>query len=468
MARRGYSLLFASGLFISDLLAIILGFSLAFWLRFHAHFFFPFFPLPLEIPHWGNYVKTLPLVCFVFVLYFRSGGLYRESLSFSKIVRVGSLLKQSLYGVLVLLALSTMYRNVSYSRLFLILLFPLIAFLVILGRTILIRVENRIRKIQGKKTSLVVVGDGLLAQQLVRSFTSSDFSNYQVAGVVSLDPSDTEPLPVPKLGTLAEIDSILDRIPVDELIFSTVNVGKDALTQVITACDRRMIQFYIVPDVFDMLTSKVELTSVSGINMLGVQKLPLDNGLNRLQKRALDLLCSMFGLFFLSPLFLILILRIKMSSKGPIFFKQARCREDGKEFPMFKFRTMREDAETHSGPVFAKEQDARCTPIGAWMRSKNLDELPQLWNVFHGDMSLVGPRPERPHFITQFKFDIPRYMSRHRIKPGITGWAQVNGWRGNTSLEERIKYDVYYIENWSLWLDLKILFLTFFSYKNAY
>jgi exopolysaccharide biosynthesis polyprenyl glycosylphosphotransferase len=174
------------------------------------------------------------------------------------------------------------------------------------------------------------------------------------------------------------------------------------------------------------------------------------------------------GLIFLSPLFLILMIAIKISSKGPVFFCQSRCREDGKDFLMFKFRTMRQDAEKQSGPVFAQEKDLRCTSLGLWMRAKNLDELPQLWNVFQGDMSLVGPRPERPHFITQFKSDIPRYMSRHRIKPGITGWAQVNGWRGNTSLEERLKYDVYYIENWSLWLDLKILFLTFFSYKNAY
>jgi len=229
-----------------------------------------------------------------------------------------------------------------------------------------------------------------------------------------------------------------------------------------------MIQFYIVPDIFNFLTSKVELTSVGGINLIGLQKFPLDNGLNRLLKRLLDLIGSLLALCLLSWLFALLAIIVKCSSRGPVFYRQLRCHEDGKEFMMYKFRTMVEGAENMSGPVWAEQRDNRCTRVGALMRSMNLDELPQVFNVLKGDMSLVGPRPERPHFISQFKVDIPRYMSRHSIKPGITGWAQVNGWRGNTSLEERVKYDLYYIENWSIWLDLKIIFMTFFSFKNAY
>lgn len=212
----------------------------------------------------------------------------------------------------------------------------------------------------------------------------------------------------------------------------------------------------------------MELTSVGGINLIGIQKFPLDNGLNRLIKRLMDISGSISGLIALSWLFLLLSIIIKMTSKGAIIYKQTRCHEDSKDFTMYKFRTMFINAENTSGPVFAEEKDNRCTKIGAFMRANNLDELPQLYNVLKGNMSLVGPRPERPHFISKFKNDIPRYMARHTIKPGITGWAQVNGWRGNTSLEERIKFDIYYIENWSPWLDLKIIFLTFFSYKNAY
>jgi len=171
---------------------------------------------------------------------------------------------------------------------------------------------------------------------------------------------------------------------------------------------------------------------------------------------------------FLCPILILAALAVKLTDGGDIFYRQERVGQDGKNFTLFKFRTMRSDAEQNTGPVWAKKQDDRCTAVGGFLRRFNLDELPQLWNVVRGDMSLVGPRPERPHFVNQFRSEIPRYMTRHKIKSGITGWAQVNGLRGNTSLQERIKYDLYYAENWSLLFDLEILFMTLFAFKNAY
>jgi exopolysaccharide biosynthesis polyprenyl glycosylphosphotransferase len=474
MARRGYSLLFATGLFLSDILAVSGGYVLAFALRFHFHRAIVFMPPPLSMPELARYAKVLPFVWLVTVLCYWAGGLYRESLSFRKIVRAGSILKLTFYAVLILSAFSAFYREVSFSRIFGVLLLPCFSVFVFTGRWLLITVEELIRRMQGKTHSLIFIGSNKRVKRLADAFCSGDFPDMRVLGFVSIreenpDPSSpNESLPIRFLGSLEELERILDTERPDEVIVSTFNLDHARLTDIVTSCDRRMIQFYIVPDVFNFLTSRVELTSVGGINLIGIQKFPLDNGLNRLLKRLLDLGGSLTGLVALSWLFAALAVLIKATSRGPVFYRQVRCHEDGREFTMLKFRTMVEDAEQGTGPVWASEKDRRCTRIGAVMRRFNLDELPQLINVFRGDMSLVGPRPERPHFISRFKTDIPRYMARHSIKPGITGWAQVNGWRGNTSLEERIKYDLYYIENWSVWLDIKILFLTLFSFKNAY
>ena len=470
MARRGYSLLFATGLFFSDFFCVLLGYGLTFYVRFHYYQFLPFLPQPTEIPSFSVYAEALPVVVFVMLLCFYGGGLYRESLSFRRIIRIGNIAKQIFYWLLILTALSSLYRDISFSRVFIVLLFPLTFFPVVIGRWGLIHSDILIRKWQGKIRKIVIVGDGEPLRKLCAAFSMNHFPGYVLQGYISI----RNPLPqkesfsVTCLGKVDQIESILASCKPDEIIISTVNLDHSRLTQILTLCDREMLQFYVAPDIFSFLTSKVELTSVGGVNLLGIQKFPLDNGLHRLTKRLLDIMGSLFALGLLSWLFILLAILIKLSSKGPVFYKQVRCREDGREFLMYKFRTMRTDAEKQTGPVWASKQDDRCTRIGSILRSFNLDELPQIINVFKGEMSLVGPRPERPHFISKFKFDIPRYMARHSIKPGMTGWAQVNGLRGNTSLEERIKFDIYYIENWSLWLDIKIIFLTFFSYKNAY
>jgi len=194
-------------------------------------------------------------------------------------------------------------------------------------------------------------------------------------------------------------------------------------------------------------------------------------GINSVLKRSIDVIISTGALLVLSPLVLLLSLLIRVTSSGPALFRQERMGLDGKRFFAWKFRSMYHEAERETGPVWAREDDPRCTPLGKLLRRSSLDEIPQLWNVLRGDMSLVGPRPERPFFVEQFKHRIPQYMLRHKVKAGLTGWAQVNGWRGNTSLEKRIEYDLYYIENWSVSLDFKILWLTLlkgFFHKHAY
>jgi len=255
---------------------------------------------------------------------------------------------------------------------------------------------------------------------------------------------------------------------VDQIILADPHLDRDRIVEIILLCEKNLITFNMVPDLFRVLTSSMDVQSLDDIPLLGIGRWPLDVFWNRLAKRLEDLVGSSVGLFLTAPLIAVVALIIKRTSPGPVFYGQARCGESGRCFTLYKLRTMRVDAERETGPVFTVEDDPRTTNIGAFLRRWNLDELPQLWNVVKGEMSLVGPRPERPHFVEKFKEDIGHYMWRHVSKPGMTGWAQIGGLRGNTSIEERIKYDLYYLENWSLAFDFKILMKSLFARKNAY
>jgi exopolysaccharide biosynthesis polyprenyl glycosylphosphotransferase len=220
-----------------------------------------------------------------------------------------------------------------------------------------------------------------------------------------------------------------------------------------------VIDVKVVPDLMQFIALRARLEDLDGLPIINVNDVPLQ-GFNTIVKRAIDIVLSAATLVVLAiPLGIIAVI-VRFTSPGRIFYRQDRMGLDGKAFTVYKFRSMYEGAEDSSGPVWARDDDPRATPIGRWLRRMDLDELPQFWNVLKGDMSIVGPRPERPFFVEQFKHRIPQYMLRHKVKAGITGWAQVNGWRGNTSLEKRIEYDLYYIENWSVTLDLKIMWLT--------
>ncbi|OQA56235.1 MAG: UDP-glucose:undecaprenyl-phosphate glucose-1-phosphate transferase [Candidatus Omnitrophica bacterium ADurb.Bin277] len=246
------------------------------------------------------------------------------------------------------------------------------------------------------------------------------------------------------------------------------NFSKETITEMVVACEDQMIEFKMGADTHGLIAQNVGVEYISDIPLLGFRPLPLDDPWNRFVKRTFDLTIAFsFGILFL-PFGMILALMIKLMDRGPVFYHQERVGRDGRAFKVIKFRTMKADAEKETGPVWAKKDDDRRTWMGEFLRRTNLDEVPQLWNVIRGDMSLVGPRPERPHFVSQFRESVPRYMARHKVKSGLTGWAQVHGLRGNTSIHERVKYDLYYMENWSLLLDIEIIVMTLFAFKNAY
>jgi Undecaprenyl-phosphate glucose phosphotransferase len=283
---------------------------------------------------------------------------------------------------------------------------------------------------------------------------------YRVVGMVDNGKSDRTfyPKNIPALGTLVDIPWLIERHKIDEVIIGLPESNHQELVSIISLCEREKVGIRVFPDVFQMLASEVNIGDLGGLPLLTIRDVALQ-GWKLTLKRGLDLAASGVGLVLFSPIMLFTALLIKLESSGPVFYTQERMGLDARPFKIIKFRSMRQDAE-QSGPGWTTADDPRRTRLGAMLRRFNIDELPQFVNVLVGDMSLVGPRPERPVYVEQFRQSIPRYMDRHREKAGLTGWAQVNGLRGDTSIVERTKYDLWYIENWSIWLDIKIILRT--------
>jgi exopolysaccharide biosynthesis polyprenyl glycosylphosphotransferase len=460
--KKRISLYFCSVLIINDFFVVIFAFIFSYIFRFYSGLF----SLPFGIPSFRHYLFPL-IFAEVFLLYIiNTRGLYKTVLAKRFIDQAFPLVKSICVTMIFLLAVTFFYRVMTYSRLLFFIIWVNLAIFLILSRYLLYTFY--LKKILPKiKKKIILVGRPENLDNLKKHH--SYFSYYgRICGYISSRKhSQVQPL-IKNLGCLEDFERILDSEKPDEVVLIDLELPRRRVMDMILQSEKRMVIFKIIADLFDIMIQQFELENNDGLNLVKIKESPLNYASNRFLKRSIDLISVAAGLFVLSPFFLIISLLIKWTSPGPVFFGQDRVSEGGRLFRIYKFRTMRQDAEKHTGPVFVKKDDDRCTKIGRFLRKYNFDELPQLFNVFRGEMSLVGPRPERPYFVEQFKHDIPRYMSRHHIKSGLTGWAQVNGLRQSTSIEERIKYDLYYAENWSLWLDLKIIFLSFFALKNAY
>jgi len=331
--------------------------------------------------------------------------------------------------------------------------------------------ERRWRAGLGLKR-ILIAGSGELGRLVADKIIEHRELGYQIVGFVDNraagDHLGYRGLPL--LGTIDEAAQIALRETVDHLYVALPPDQHLQMIELIEATSRECIDVKVVPDLLQVIALRARIEDLDGVPVINVNDVPLQ-GFNSLVKRGIDVAISAAALLLLAiPLGLVAAL-VRLTSRGPIFYRQERMGLDGKSFTIVKFRSMTDDAERDTGPVWTQRNDPRVTAFGRFLRRSNIDELPQLWNVLRGDMSIVGPRPERPHFVEQFKHRIPQYMLRHKVKAGLTGWAQVNGWRGNTALEKRIEYDLYYIENWSVSLDLKIMWLTLtksFFHKHAY
>jgi Undecaprenyl-phosphate glucose phosphotransferase len=316
---------------------------------------------------------------------------------------------------------------------------------------------------------ILLIGEGEAAKKVINEIQATPELGYRLHGVLSDEYDESFPKGL-FLGKTNRFSEIVNANKIDTVIIAKTSNKKKILNQMVEKCEEEGVRVHIVPDFYHILRNRTVIDSLGDIPLIGIRPEPLNILSNRIIKRIFDIVIASTALVVLSPLFILCTILIKIFSAGPVLFRQTRIGANNDEFEIYKFRSMIIQEQEDSDSIWTTSDDKRITKIGKIMRTVNMDELPQLWNVLLGNMSIVGPRPERKHFIEKFKDDIPYYNVRHLVKSGITGWAQANGWRGDTSIKKRVQYDIYYLENWSFWLDLKIIFLTLFNrkaWKNA-
>ncbi|HEV3232262.1 MAG TPA: undecaprenyl-phosphate glucose phosphotransferase, partial [Candidatus Dormibacteraeota bacterium] len=374
-------------------------------------------------------------------------------------------------GAVLLLAAMALYRGFSYSRLVVFYL-GAVAVVLILAYRLLMRLALAALRRRGLGTTrAVVVGTGGGADALIGRLQMFPHYGYEIVGVIDDSlPEGDDYHGHPVLGESQELCRLIHRHGIDEVFVALAKPDHRAILRLINQCDDVHVEFKIVSDLLEVLTSGVVADDIDGIPLVGVRRNRLV-GFNLVLKRAFDVAVGAVLMLPGAVVMAAIAVAIRLDSPGPVVYRQERVGRGERRFVAFKFRSMVDHAEARSGPVFAQRDDPRLTRVGRFLRRTSFDEIPQVFNVFRGEMSLVGPRPERPHFVSQFSAEVPGYVRRHEVPPGITGWAQVNDLRQETSIEQRTIYDSYYVENWSLAFDFKILVLTFlriFFHRNAY
>jgi Undecaprenyl-phosphate glucose phosphotransferase len=445
-------------LLVGDAVAAVAALGTAFLVRFGTDLI----PVPLGIPPFDPYLYLLLPLVPLHALAMRVVGLYEYRHERTKADEAFLVAQGASLATMLLVAATFFNRTYSYSRA-VILLFWLADVLFVFGLRLGIRdIVRGLRRHGRFVRRALVVGAGPLGQEVVRRLRSHPEFGVRVVGFLD----DHRPVGEriegkDVLGGCAAVMQVMADQRIDQLFLALPMDAPDQVLKTLNAIEGELVDVKMVPDVLQFVTLRAAVEELEGLPVISLQQSPI-TGWSRLLKRGMDLVLAAPGLVVLSPILGLIALLVRLTSPGPVLYRQERMGLDGRSFGMYKFRSMRLDAEAESGPVWAPPGDERRTVVGRVLRRFSLDELPQLWNVLVGDMSLVGPRPERPFFVHQFKTLIPQYMLRHKVKSGLTGWAQVNGLRGNTSLEKRIEYDLYYIQNWSLALDVKILILTLY------
>jgi exopolysaccharide biosynthesis polyprenyl glycosylphosphotransferase len=360
--------------------------------------------------------------------------------------------------------------DVLYSRATLAIFMISAAFFVIAGRTFVRTAVERRHRAGKDLDRVLIAGNGDLARAVVeRMKVHRDQLGFRIVGYLR-NGDETRLDGLECLGAIDDAERVVLEHGVDHVFVALPHASSEAMMALLDRLVRNCVSIHVVPDLLQFMVLRSRVADLDGLPTINLSETPLE-GWSRFGKRAFDLLVAAAALIVLSPVMAVVALAIWLEDRGPTFYRQVRMGLDGKPFDILKFRSMRVGAETETGAVWAEKDDPRRTKIGRFIREWSLDELPQLWNVLMGDMSVVGPRPERPQFVEQFRAEFPHYMLRHKVRAGMTGWAQVHGWRGNTSVRVRIEHDLYYIENWSLALDVKILFMTVIHglrHENAY
>jgi exopolysaccharide biosynthesis polyprenyl glycosylphosphotransferase len=455
-------------LLLGDTVVAFGGLSLGYWLRYNS----ALGALGIDVPD-ARFASYLPLllVGVVFLVgAFAQQGLYDGRMLLRKQQGLNLLARGTLFWVLVYLAFSLVIKfDPPISRLFVVIAGVVTLLLLWAWREIFYRIITGAALLPRLQRRVALLGWNEAARNLVQEIQQGRAHPYTIVGCI--DDGTHPPMnPLRALGSLDALGTILREEEIDVLIAAHLDVPADRLRAITAVCENTYVEWKIVPAAFPIFLTGLRLQTVGSVPVVGVEDLAISRLFNRVAKRLLDLAGAAVGLLFSAPFVALFAALIKLESpRGPVLFRQVRVGSGHEPFTLYKLRSMRPDAGASDADRQSTPRgDPRLLRIGAFMRRWNLDELPQYWNVLRGDMSLVGPRPERPHHVDQLSTVIPHYLPRHLVKPGMTGWAQVNGLRGDTDLAKRIRYDIFYIENWSLWFDCQIMLLTFVRWKSEH
>lgn len=440
-----------------DLTIVALCWIASFYIRFQL----PIVPVYKEVPPIGSYLLLLLFIIPIWGAVFKFFGLYRSKRAAPRLSEFFVVARAVMLAMLMLIAVTFVLRQYSYSRLVFAYFGMLSIIAVTATRTSFREFLRQMRKRGYNLRYILVVGAGKLGQEVLRKINARPEIGFRVVGILGkgAEKVGSRIDGVAVLGVYEDAKETVQKLRIDQVIIAMPLEAHRRMEAVLRGLIDEMVDIRVVPDLYQFTTLRGSIEEFNGLPFITLQETPL-YGWNRVLKRLADIVFSASAIFLISPLLILISVAVKISSSGPVFYRQERMGLDGRTFSMLKFRSMKADAEKETGAVWAKQNDERCTKIGNFLRRTSLDELPQFFNVLKGEMSVVGPRPERPVFVEKFKRSIPHYMLRHKMKSGMTGWAQINGYKGNTSLKKRIELDLHYIERWSLLLDLYIVLLT--------
>lgn len=456
-------------LVLMDAFITAVSFILAYYIKFYI---FEHGPGIGVLPIKDYFMLLVYIVPGYLFLYFRC-KVYTPKRTATGRHEVYRVLQANTIGIAALIIILYMIiHEINYSRSVMAIFYVTNVFLTACARFVLRKSLRLMRKKGYNLKHILLVGYSRAAEEYVNRILDNPQWGYVVCGILDDHiPAGTLYRGVKVLGKLGNLEVILPENKLDEIAITLSLKDYDYLEEIVDTCEKSGVHTKFIPDYNSLIPTKPYTEDLQGLPVINIRYVPLTNTGNRFVKRLVDIMGSLFGIILTSPIMLICAVLVKVTSKGPVIFKQERVGLHNKSFFMYKFRSMEVQSTKEEKKAWTVKNDPRVTSIGKFLRGTSLDELPQLFNILKGDMSLVGPRPERPLFVEKFKEEIPRYMVKHQVRPGLTGWAQVNGLRGDTSIKKRIEYDIYYIENWTLGFDIKIIFKTFitgFINKNAY
>lgn len=448
-----------------DIAVIIFSLALAWFIRFKTPL------LGFGESTWGFAHYMAPLVFiipFYFILY-SILGLYSPQRTRSFMSEAKKIFYVNVIGIFVLITALFIVDLTDYSRYLLAMFFIFSNLFSITERFILRRSLRYIRSRGYNTKYILMVGAGELGEKVTSKINQHEYIGYDIIGFLDDRIKNGHKIAdCEVIGDIKDLDDVILENQLDRVIITISPRHYELLEHIVDTCEKHGVKVDIVPDYYRYFPAKPYMDMIDDIPIIDIRYLPLDNSYKKIIKQGLDIVFAFVSIIVLSPLFLFTAIMVKISSPGPVIFKQERIGLDRKSFKMYKFRSMKIHDEKYK---WTTKEDERITPFGSWIRKTSIDELPQLFNILRGEMSLIGPRPERPYFVEKFREEIPQYMIKHHVRPGMTGWAQVNGWRGNTSIKKRIEYDIFYVENWTLSLDFKIFLMSLFKgfiNKNAY